>query len=275
MYWNLMDMTMGMKIAIVMAVVTFSWFELSSQVQVELEGGLSMGQSPDNNPEPGTIRWTGNDLEGWNGIIWVSLTGGVLDTVSDITGNIYKTLKIGNDIWMIENLRTTRLNDGIILGDPAPAGWSSQAVPYRCRYNNSDANIIPYGFLYNGYAAEDDRLCPTGWHVSTVEEWETLIDLMGGAATAGGPLKESGTQHWSPPNTDATNESGLAALPGGNRKPDASYTGLMQYGNYWAIDLIGLSLKDYNFEYNTADVTQLTITDRKWGLSVRCVKNQD
>jgi len=244
-----------------------------SQVRVDLEGGLLIQDSGDPNPAPGTIRWTGTDLEGWNGIIWVSLTDDILGSVTDIDGNIYKTLKLGNHIWMVENLSTTRLNDGIVMGDnTSNAGWEGATFPSRCRYNNSDTNIIPYGYLYNGFAAEDDRLCPDGWHVSTVADWEDLLSFWNGASVAAGPLKESGTTHWAVPNTGATNESGFTALPGGNRKPDGTYVNLTQYGNYWAIDL-GLPLKDYNFEYNTVDVTQLTITPKQWGLSVRCVKD--
>lgn len=245
------------------------------QTDVELEGGLAIDQSMNEKPEPGTIRWTGADLEGWNGIIWVSLTGGVLDTVSDENGNIYKTLKLAGDTWMIENLRTRNFNDGIFLGDIiSDAGWSGVAFPARCRYDNSDGNILPYGYLYNGYAVEDGRLCPSGWHVSTVTDWETLIDFFGGASTAGGPLKEASSDYWLAPNSGANNESGFTALPGGNRRPDGTYLNLREYGNYWALDTDNGSLKDYNFEYNNIDVTQIPISDKKWGLNVRCVKDK-
>ena len=242
---------------------------------IYLEGSARVGMTSVEEPEAGTIRWNGIDLEGFNGIIWVSLTDNILSTVEDNSGNIYKTLRIGEDTWMIENLRTRRLRDNTTLGDIiSPTGWAGTTFEAVCRYDNSDGNLIPYGYLYNGYAVEDERLCPTGWHVSTVEEWERLMDLFGGAAISGGPLKESGFVHWFEPNSAGTNESGFGAVPGGNRKPDGTYVGLQQYGNYWAIDLLGLPLKDYNFEYDNIDVTQLTITDRRWGLSVRCVKDR-
>lgn len=262
-------------VCLISTLLIFCCTKINGQDKIELEGPLVIGQSIIENPEPGTIRWTGTDLEGWNGIIWVSLTGDILGAISDVNGNTYKTLKLGNDIWMTENLRTRNFNDGLFIGDISLAtGWEGATFAARCRYNNSDSNIIPYGYLYNGYAVEDDRLCPTGWHVSTVAEWEALITLFGGAATAGGPLKESGTTNWTAPNSGATNESGLGALPGGNRRPDGSYANIGLYGNYWAVDLIGLPLKDYNFEYNNIDVTQIPIPDRNWGLSVRCVKNK-
>ena len=263
------------KVLLIFWVATCVVCETTAQSgNIILEGSARVGMTPEDEPEHGTIRWNGTDLEGWNGIIWVSLTDNVLGTVKDTSGNVYKTLKIGQDTWMIENLRTTRLNDGVFMGDnTSNAGWADASFPSRCRYDNSNSNIVPYGYLYNGFAAEDGRLCPVGWHVSTVEEWENLLDFLGGSATAGGPLKEAGTAHWLPVNTGGTNESGFGALPGGNRKPDGTFLNLNQYGNYWAIDLPALPLKDYNLEYNTVDVTQLTITDRKWGLSVRCVKD--
>ncbi|MCB0685268.1 MAG: fibrobacter succinogenes major paralogous domain-containing protein [Saprospiraceae bacterium] len=272
MYCNLMDMTMGMKIAIVMAVVTFSWFELSSQVQLELEGGLTIGQSPDNNPEPGTIRWNGLNFEGWNGIFWVTLSGNVLDTISDINGNIYKTLKIGNDTWMIENLRTRNLNDGIFIPDiEADSNWFV-SFPARCRYNDSDSNIQPFGYLYNNRAVEDDRLCPVGWLVSTYHDWEDLITHLGGESIAGGPLKQAGSEHWLAPNTGATNETGFTALPGGQRKPDGTYNNLGLYGNYWSYTDIG-SPYIRNFQFNTVVVATLLLEQSGWGFSVRCVKD--
>lgn len=245
-----------------------------TQANIEVEGGVAVGDSEGTTPEPGTVRWTGADLEGWNGVIWASLTGDVFGTVSDINGNVYKTQKLGENTWMIENLRTRNFNDGSFISDYIlDAGWAAATIPARCRYENSNSNIIPYGYLYNGFAIEDDRLCPSDWHVPQVVEWEALIDVFGGEAIAAGSLKEAGTAHWSSPNTGATNDSGFSALPGGNRSPDGSFTNLHRYGNYWSLDLIGLHLKDYNFEYNAIDVTQLTFTQKQWGVSVRCVKD--
>lgn len=246
-----------------------------SQVNLDLEGALQVQEGSDlQNPVPGTIRWTGSDLEGWNGIIWVSLTGSVLDTVSDINGNIYKTLKIGQAVWMIENLRTRNFNDGGFIGDiTSDAGWTGATFAARCRYGNNNSSIIPYGYLYNGYAVTDDRLCPTGWHVSTVQDWEDLINLSGGSSIAGGPLKQTGDEFWSLPNTGATNETGFSALPGGQRKTNGEYNNQRLFGNYWAIDLIGFLLKDYNIRYDQLSVGKLTITSNNWGFSVRCVKD--
>ena len=117
--------------------------------------------------------------------------------------------------------------------------------------------------------------CPTGWHVSTEEDWTNLIDNYDPFSSAGGSLKETGTNNWSAPNSGATNISGFSALPGGNRKPDGSYVNLNSYGNYWGNGLPGLALKDYNFRYDMADIGILTITQMQWGLSVRCVEDRN
>jgi len=196
------------------------------------------------------------------------------DILTDNSGNIYKTGKIGKATWMLENLRTTKFNDGTFINQIDPGNtWSNFEFPARTPYNNTDSNLIPYGYLYNGYAVEDSRMCPVGWHVSTIQDWEAMISFLGGPAIAAGPLKEAGFAHWLSPNTGATNEVGFGALPGGNRRPDGSFGNLTLYGNYWVIEQPGPSLIDYNLEYNTVDVTQIPITDKKWGLSVRCVEN--
>jgi len=196
------------------------------------------------------------------------------DILTDNSGNIYKTGKIGKATWMLENLRTSEFNDGTLINQiDAGNTWSIFDFPAKAIYDNTENNLIPYGYLYNGYAIEDSRLCPVGWHVSTIQDWEDLISFLGGPAIAAGPLKEAGFTHWSSPNSGATDQVGFGALPGGNRRPDGSFGNLNLYGNYWVIEQPGPSLIDYNIEYNTVDVTQIPITDKKWGLSVRCVEN--
>lgn len=123
-------------------------------------------------------------------------------SVSDIDGNVYKTVQIGNQIWMAENLRTTRLNDGTWLGD----------FLINIIY---ESYIAVVGNYYRWYYVQTGKLCPSGWHVPSQEEVDTLLIHLGGSAVAGGKLKETGTLHWSNPNTGASNETGFSAIPGG------------------------------------------------------------
>jgi uncharacterized protein (TIGR02145 family) len=145
--------------------------------------------------------------------------------LTDIDGNVYKTVIIGEQIWMAENLKTTKYNDGtaIPLITDGPT-WSTYNKGAYCFYANDTNNQIIYGNLYNWYAVIDNRnLCPSGWHVPTMNDVNNLRIYLGGESIAGGKLKEVGTTNWVSPNTGATNESGFSALPSGNRN---------YYGNF-------------------------------------------
>jgi uncharacterized protein (TIGR02145 family) len=149
-------------------------------------------------------------------------------TVTDIDGNIYKTIKIGNQTWMAENLRTTHYQNGDpipnIKAITDPSEWGSQTSGAYCSYKNTSDldSIATFGLLYNGYAIMDPRnIAPAGWHVPTDAEWDTLInyvaagdamtDSLGVTPIVGGRLKETGTLHWVYPTAD--NSSGFTALP--------------------------------------------------------------
>jgi uncharacterized protein (TIGR02145 family) len=141
------------------------------------------------------------------------------ETMRDIDGNVYRTVTIGSQVWMAENLKTTRYNDGteIPLVTEQPA-WFHLNAPGYCWYNNDEnANRAIYGALYNWYALNTGKLCPPGWHVPSDDEWAVLTAYLGGDAIAGGKMKEGGTTHWLNPNTGATNSSGFTALPAGFR----------------------------------------------------------
>jgi len=120
---------------------------------------------------------------------------------------------------MTENLN----DDHCRNGDPIPEvrdpkEWSALKTGAWCYYDNDPAHGATYGKLYNWYAVNDPRgLAPQGWHIPSDAEWQALVDHLGGSAVAGGKLKEQGTKHWDSPNTSASNESCLSALPGGGR----------------------------------------------------------
>jgi uncharacterized protein (TIGR02145 family) len=148
----------------------------------------------------------------------IGLTGLHAQTVKDFEGNVYKTITIGTQTWMADNLRTTKYRNGDAIPEVTDSSaWINLITGAYCNYNNTRNNdtIVSYGRFYNLYAVTDNRnICPTGWHVSTDAEWTTLTDYLGGASVAGDKLKEKGTTHWESPNAGATNEIGFTALPG-------------------------------------------------------------
>jgi len=154
-------------------------------------------------------------------------------TVTDIDGYVYKTVKIGDQWWMAENLRVTRYrNDDTIPNVTNSLAWFELSSGAYCNYDNDTTYVATYGRLYNWYAVDDSRnIAPEGWHVPSDEEWKELEMYLGMSRSEadraasndprgtdeGGKLKEAGTTHWQSPNTGATNSSGFTALPGGNR----------------------------------------------------------
>ena len=200
-------------------------------------------------------------------------TGG---TVTDIDGNVYKTVTIGTQVWMAENLKTTKYRNG----DPIPnitdtLAWGSQTEGAYCWYGNLSANKKTYGALYNWYTVSDIRhLEPLGWHVPTQLEWETLFTHLGGVTVAGGKLKEAGITHWTTPNGGSTNSSGFTALPGGYQESIGwSTSGILDYGDWWS-STVGATGGAWNFELNNSDDTVRTLFFSKTGgSSVRCIKD--
>jgi uncharacterized protein (TIGR02145 family) len=187
----------------------------------------------------------------------------------------YKIVKIGNQIWMAENLRTNIFNDGEAIPlITNPTEWSNSETPAYCWYNDNETAFKPtYGALYNWYSVNTGKLCPTGWHVPTDVEWTILTTYLARGGGAGGKLKEIGTIHWNPPNTGATNETGFTALPGGYR----FYNGAYNYaGNrvYWwsSTEYSTNDAWNRNIYYSNSEINRL-FNKKANGLSVRCLKN--
>lgn len=198
-----------------------------------------------------------------------------LSVIKDGDGNIYTSVTIGTQVWLVENLKTTSYNDGTpiphITYDDA---WEYLPAPAFCWYHNSSERYKnTYGALYNWYTVNSDNICPKGWHVPTDEEWTTLIDFHGGESIAGGRLKESGTTHWLSPNEGATNQSGFSALPGGSRNMEGLFENIGRGGGWWSTAEFGdngawsrymifNNSNAYRYGYN-----------KKQGLSIRCIKD--
>lgn len=201
------------------------------------------------------------------------------DSLVDIDGNTYKTVIIGTQTWMAENLKVAKYNDGTnIKNIKDNEEWSKIKIGAFCDYHNIPSISITYGKLYNGFAVNTGKLCPTGWHVSTFAEWTTLINFLDGDSIAGGKLKETDTSHWQNINVGATNELGFTALPGGERYIDGQFVGIGRKDYKWSsIGSWWSPSEDYKNSSHSIQNSYSSINayfgEPNSGLSVRCVKN--
>jgi uncharacterized protein (TIGR02145 family) len=197
------------------------------------------------------------------------------NTVTDIDGNIYHTVTIGTQVWMVENLKTTKYRDGShvpIVKDYTE--WMILTTPGYCWYDNNQATYKgTYGALYNWHAVNTGKLCPTGWHVPTDAEWVSLMNYLGGLSEAGGKLKELGTAHWDSPNSGATNETGFTALAAGCRGIDGSFILIGQRGAWWSVtEYNAWSAMSMNIDYNDSEMKDIAYGKTN-GMSARCMKD--
>lgn len=203
-------------------------------------------------------------------------------TDTDADWNVYKTIKIGTQIWMAENLRTTHFCNGAQIANITDSTvWANYSLDAYCLYNNDTVNITVYGALYNWYAVNTGNLCPMGWHVPSQNEWKILASFLGGKDVAGSKLKEAGTTHWLSPNTEATNESGFTALPGGYRGTFGSFLSIRTQVGWWSstpysinIDSAlsrGLKYNSSKFWGEDSEIGEASV--KHLGLSVRCLKD--
>jgi len=220
---------------------------------------------------------------------------GIVLPMIDIDGNVYKTVKIGDQIWMAENLRVKHFTNG----DPIPnvtdnSEWGLLDTGAYCSYNNDPENEKIYGLLYNAFVLLDSReVAPEGWHITLDLEWKQLEMYLGMSETEadeenyegrgtdeGGKLKETGFAHWMSPNSGATDQYNFCALPGGMRNhgiggEDGDFYYLKQIATfwtpYWAADL-------YHPYFRTLRYDRATIIRGKYenriGRSMRCIKDE-
>lgn len=202
-------------------------------------------------------------------------------SMQDIDGNTYKTIIIGQQEWMAENLRVSRFRNGESIPMLADyKEWQWLTTPEMCFYLLDSANYSAYGRLYNWYAVNDSilKLAPQGWHIPSKAEWMTLVTYLGGDSLAGKKLKESGILHWWSPNTGATNETGFSALPGG-QQGISKFEGYSEFGRWWSsTEAFDEGYNDYRVAstmlLNYNDTTAHIINQYKTlCLSVRCVKD--
>ncbi len=192
-------------------------------------------------------------------------------TVTDVDGNKYETVRIGDQVWMKENLKVSHYQNG----DPIATNlsndkWAKTTSGAFAIFNNDDANNIKYGKLYNWYAVVDKRnVCPVGWHVPSDQEWTTLANYLGGENVAGGKMKAR--TGWNSPNIGATNESGFSGLPGGLRFNDGTYGNIGYYGYWWSSTEYSTTYAWYRFLNYTNGYSSRFNSNRQNGFSVRCL----
>jgi uncharacterized protein (TIGR02145 family) len=197
-------------------------------------------------------------------------------TVTDYDGNGYDTLTIGTQVWLKQNLRTTHFDDGTYIPFVTDSmEWTHIESMARCYYHNdSTAYDTLYGALYNGYIMNYDKnICPVGWHISTNEEWQKVEIFLGGTDNAGGKMKEAGTDHWTAPNTGATNSSGFTGLPGGMRDLLSVYVAMGENGLWWTTSAYDASTFWSTYLWYMYSGVDHNPTPKNYGLSIRCVRN--
>ncbi len=200
------------------------------------------------------------------------------ESVTDIDGNVYNTVTIGTQVWMAENLKTTKLNDGdeipLVTGN---SQWTNLTTPGFCFQDNDEATYKDdYGALYNWWAVNTNKLCPAGWHVPSSTEISELITILGGEDVAGGALKEKGTTHWLSPNEGATNSKGFSGLPGGHRYGQGgNFTSVGYEGDFWTSTVDNMPGESAWYFFIQHDGAGAYIDDQymRDGYSVRCIKN--
>jgi uncharacterized protein (TIGR02145 family) len=206
-------------------------------------------------------------------------SNGYGSNITDIEGNSYKTVFIGTQQWMAENLKTTKYNDGFNIPNiDNDLKWLGLSTPAWCNYNNDSSYNKKYGKLYNWYAVSpttngNKNICPTGWHVPTNIEWTILSDFLGGEKVAGGKMKEEGTSSWSAPNTDANNFSLFSGLPGGARSSLGNFNGNGLNGLWWCFpENLSNIVSARSLNYNKSLINVLSNVKND-GLSIRCIKD--
>ncbi len=204
------------------------------------------------------------------------------DPIADVDGNVYRTVQIGDQCWMKDNLATETYNDGSAIPTGlSNSAWQATTSGAFAVYADDPVNKGTYGLLYNWYAVADARsICPAAWHVPTDGEWTVLTDHLGGEPISGGAMKTTGTLGagtglWQAPNTGATNSSGFSGLPGGYRYYFyGNYSNLGGYGAWWSATEYSPGNAWYRRVVNGDTSVGRNDGNKRDGYSVRCVRDE-
>lgn len=193
-------------------------------------------------------------------------------TVTDIEGNVYNTIQIGNQCWTKENLKVSKYADNTAMPSLSlTADWANAIAGAWCNYNNNNQFNATYGKLYNWYAVTSSKgVCPSGWHIPDQNEISTASAFLGGNTVAGGKMKS--TDLWTAPNSGATNSSGFTALPGGQRQLSGTYSGQSTEAGFWTVSNGEGGAMRFTMT-NDTEVLTMSGVSQKSGQSIRCVKD--
>jgi uncharacterized protein (TIGR02145 family) len=200
-----------------------------------------------------------------------------VQTVKDVDGNSYHTVVIGTQVWMVENLKTTRYRNGDAIPNVAdPTKWAGLTTGAYCNYDNDVNNGKKYGHMYNWYAVSDSRnIAPSGWHVATDAEWATLISYLGGVPTVVGvKLREAGNAHWISSIPVADNKSGFTALPGGYRSDGGEFGRIGRLSQWWTSTEDGDSyVRKWDIAESGSNQVDNYFASKAHGFYIRCVRD--
>jgi uncharacterized protein (TIGR02145 family) len=221
----------------------------------------------------------------------IGLTGLMAQNVKDIDGNIYPIINIGKQVWMKENLKTTRYSNGDLIGTTIPSTLDisvENAPKYQWAYNGNDSNVAIYGRLYTWYAVTDRRyICPAGWHVPTDTEWSILTDYLtnkgfgyGGNGTSIAKSMAA-TLSWFTDGTagnvgndqSSNNNSGFTAIAGGYRYGSGLFDGIGSYGYWWSATGVDITTAWYRNLCDNRNCVFRDNSNKHNGVSIRCLKN--
>ena len=223
----------------------------------------------------GLILFLANSCELFNSLPIPDFTGQE-GHLNDIDGNDYKTIGVGSQIWMAENLRTSRLNDNTEIPYISDSlKWINLSTSGYCWYKNDSSLNIPYGALYNWNTINSNKVCPIGWHVPSEQDWIDLLNNLGGNQVAGGKLKMIGQDYWNSPNSGATNTSNFNAVASGGNF-HGEFLDFQKWCHLWSTtmnDKMIVITVELFYKSESALIGPGGINYA--GLSVRCIKDKE
>lgn len=264
--------------------------------KIKATGGMDAGSNiisniadPINATDAANKTYVDASLQGQINMLKNSLVAGGI--ITDVENNVYNTVKIGYQVWMAENLKTTKYRNGDLIGTTTPATLdiSGESTPkYQWAYAGNESNVATYGRLYTWYAVTDSRnVCPTGWHIPSNDEWTTLTNYLTnngyGYEGSGNDIAKSmaSTSGWATYETLGTvgndqasnNSSGFTALPGGYRNNNGPFNYIASWGCWWSSsENMPTSANGRRLSYIYSGVTIL-VFNKGYGFSVRCIRD--